>query len=1075
MSQYSWPLGDNHNSVYMDTNNFLKNCRNITDNQFYHTVRWDCKPGYVPFNYVTNYYPISGASQEITASGAFTESGVVLNPSFCNFKFPDNYINSLNSSRRLTSTGEGVRLTKLYYRINDGKWMELSPNLKSVSFDLSNNDDKVEIKATYQVWTMGNPHSPIPFVWLGDTDGMYNDGNNSFTDAVPVNPGRKYSGMINHCNGKDYNADWQLQGVSWYGPESTMLESNWTYQNAINFKSECYNKLGTSLNTWSNSDNCQMFDDNYMDKAPGFFEYIYSYGWKFNYPGFNTNDKTNGWWRSLYKSRKSMWWVYEKTFTDTYVASGIKQQQATVAVKNPTLKVVQDDQEAVFNKGSKWLNGTSGKLLINFSGPSIAFVDIYAVQKVYNEEIVTKIKSGEAITSEVTNVIEVVFSDYPQLYRSKNISYYMEIFTISNGYVNYEYRPTDTTYIATSANGTHYYNDEPSWVSNVKIKKIQTRSQLPNPLPPAYAGLNSNEIDQILSREELYQITWDTPKDPDGHPVSCSFLIDEGDFDNINLSSSDDYNLTDGIQDQWTLRIRRGADGNSNETTTLLNTRQAMIAMTDSNLALYTLPADRLVKDSEGKFINPLNMWIVPHDGRTNDYYYGTRVNLLHTGYNPITLTAVKGSVNDTVTLKILHNDYINTTVNVKIYAFMSTYPYDDSTGKYLGILYDGPIEPGYTTKTFNLYQLKDEGLGFKRGHYIKYAVACKDLNQTFSPYSQEAWGLATGYHLFDSLPSASTPFLCEKDSTVFADGIINIAWNQSIDEGDAAVNYHIYVASINKPHMNTNSEGFWVNGDTDKNYEIRRYYKTFNAGTSLPTKDMPYKLSLPEFKLGDHVQMWIVAKNDRGSSRYLTGYTLNIDNTGVKLNKPEVKVSNAIAYNLLEKEQTDGESGNVKVYQSNTLGEDATVYLYAICKKIDGPNAGEMKLFTPENTKNYLPTWDLKSGQWSPITRIFFEKAFTEEWKNSYVRYFAVAVTTSGASSYDEKDITVDAYDRWYGEHVYNEHPMPSIIRSDEQTNLHNNIYISWDYLIDVDFRDINGIKIIEGAYDPTAPKVFC
>ena len=1049
---YSWPLGDNYDSKYMDTDNFLENRRNLIDNQYYHTIQWNCSPGYVPFNYVTNYYPESGSAQEITASGAFTESGIVLNPSFQRFNFPSDYINVFNHSRMLTNTREGVRLTKLYYRINDGKWMELSPNLKNISFDLSNNGDKVEVKATYQILTMGNPHSPIPFVWLGDNDGSYNNGNNIFTDVVPVNPGRKYSGIMNINNNKDYNSDWQLQSVSWYAPGSTVLESNWTYQNAEAFKSDSYQKLGAYLNTWSGTHNCQIYDDNNMDKAPGFFNYIVSYGWKYSYVGFNTNDKTTGWWRSTYKARKSMWWVYEKTFTDTYIASGIEQQVANTTVKNTTFKVVQDDRTSIFNKGSRWLNGTNGQLLISFTGPSVAFADIYAVQKVYSEEIATKIISGKAINAGAINTIDIVFSDYPQLYRSKDIAYYIEIFTLSNGYVKYEYRPEDTSYVSVLANGVHYYNDEPSWVSNVKIKRV--------------------ESDQTVSNEELYQITWDAPKDPDGENVSYTFLLDEGNIEGINFSTSEDYSLTDGIQDKWVLRVNRSSSESNTEGTIVLDTNKAMISMTDSTSALYTLSTDRLLKDSNGNYIDPLNIWIVPHDGRTNDYYYGTKINLLRTGYNPITLEAVKGSANDIATLKILHNDFVNSTVNAKVYMFMSTHPLDNSEGKYLGVLYEGPIEPGYTTKTINLQEKIREGFNIKRGHYIKYAVVCDDLDQAFDPYSSDAWDLATGYHIFPYLPTISTPFLCEDPERVFVDGRVRIAWNESINNNndDAQIRYYIYVASINRPSMNTNSDGFWVNGEREINYEARRYYKVIDAGTALPTKDMPYILSLPEFELGDYVQIWITAKDDKKSSRYLTGYTLDVDNSGVKLNKPVINVSDVITYNLLEKPGVDGENGCVKVYQSNTLGEDATVRLYAICKKIDGANAGDMKLF------DNVATWYLKSGEWSFNTKIDFRSAFGEEWSNSYVRYFAVSTTTSGASSYDANDITINAYDNWYGEHVYNEHPMPTIIKADEGlTNLHSNIYITWGYSIDEDFRDLDNIDLIEGAYDPTAPKVFC
>ena len=91
MSNYLWPLGNN-NAEYMDTDSFLKKRRNVTKHNYYHTVEWTCKPGLLPFNYITNYYPLSGRTEQITASGVFSEDGVKLNPSFCGYNFPDNYI-----------------------------------------------------------------------------------------------------------------------------------------------------------------------------------------------------------------------------------------------------------------------------------------------------------------------------------------------------------------------------------------------------------------------------------------------------------------------------------------------------------------------------------------------------------------------------------------------------------------------------------------------------------------------------------------------------------------------------------------------------------------------------------------------------------------------------------------------------------------------------------------------------------------------------------------------------------------------------------------------------------------------
>ena len=148
MSHYLWPLGSNYNNEYMDTDDFLKNCREVKKKAGYHNVKWRVQPGFVPFNYVTNYYPINGCTQEITASGIFSEEGIALNDFFSGYIFPDEYLGVHGPARKLTFGGEGVRLTKLYYRINDGKWMELSPGLKWIEFDLSKNGDKVENPST---------------------------------------------------------------------------------------------------------------------------------------------------------------------------------------------------------------------------------------------------------------------------------------------------------------------------------------------------------------------------------------------------------------------------------------------------------------------------------------------------------------------------------------------------------------------------------------------------------------------------------------------------------------------------------------------------------------------------------------------------------------------------------------------------------------------------------------------------------------------------------------------------------------------------------------------------------------
>lgn len=1076
MSYYLWPLGSNYNNEYMDTDDFLKNCRTVDKNSYYHTVKWRCQPGFLPFNYVANYYPLSGKTEQIDASGIFSEEGIALNPFFRGYYFPDEYVRVHSEARKLAHAGEGIRLTKLYYRINDSKWIELSPDLKYVSFDLTNNGDKVDIKATYQVWTMGNPHSPIPFMWLGDEVGVYNDGKNKFSDAVPVNPGRKHSGIINYHKGKDYNADWQLQSVSWYAPGSTMLESNWAYQNAIYFREETHKKQNIYLNTWHDMFECQKFNEQYMDKALGYYSYPYQYGWNYNYSSYNTNDTTSGWWKSPYKTRKGVWWIYEKTFTDSYVASGIKDMPVHVPVSDVSLKILPMEKNWT---RTKWLDGTKGKLTITFDGPNLAFADIYAKQLVYDTEIETLIKANYPITKDIVNTIEIDFIDYPQLYRSKDIAYYIKIYTIDGAIKKYEYEPFDTSYAALIKDGVHYYNDEPSWISNIKITQITDKNQIFDPVP-----VWNTQYEEWLQNNELYQISWDTPKDPDGDIVEYMFLQDNCDLRDISFIVLDEYTTEYNRKDNWILRCKQNGI-NEPENIVVQNNYPKRYGYSPYNHALYHLSNDYFKKDSSGKYINPVKMWIVPYDGNNNNYYYGTKVDLLNIEDAPLVLEVLDNNnkINDCGEIKIHYNNNIKTSVKIKVHAFMSDKLYDKSSGSYLGLVYEGYINLGDTNITVSLYDKINNEVKFQRGHYIKYAIQCDELNQRFDPYSSNAWKLATGYHIYNRLPVSVTPFMCEDKNEALKNGVASIAWNKSLDDDNDYLYYILYIAITNRPELNTNIKTFWINEDKDANMKRKKFYKSINVGTTLPTKDFPYKLNLTDFRETDELEIWITVKDGKNSSRYLTGESLFINNSDECICTTQVVVSNAYAIDLLGKEAIDGESGFVQVCQVNSNGEQGTVKLHAICKKINGPQAGETKVFTN------IATWNLNCGEWSPNTRIKFKAAFGEEWSNSEVKYYAVLTTNSGMSSYDptvrryrtfalarDANLNSNNYEEWSGYHIYNEQPAPYIIRFNKyKSNMHKNIYIDWGYnMIYEDFKDLEGFELIDGGYDPVVPKVF-
>ena len=979
MSNYLWPLGNN-NAEYMDTDSFLKKRRNVTKHNYYHTVEWTCKPGLLPFNYITNYYPLSGRTEQITASGVFSEDGVKLNPSFCGYNFPDNYIEVHSKARKMIQAREGLRLTKLYYRVNDGKWIELSTDLKNVSFNLSNNKDKIEIKATYQLWTMGNPHSPIPFLWLGNEEGVYNKGKNKLNDIVPVNPGRKHSGIINYSKGVDYNSDWQLQSVNWYALDSTIQESNWAYQNALYLKDEVNKKNNVSLNTWNDTLDCQKFNDTYMNKPPGYYPYIYQYGWNYNYPDYNTNNITNKWWESTYKTRKGVWWVYEKTFTDSYIASGIEEAPAAIPVTDVSLKVLPMEREWT---RTKWLDGTKGKLVLTFNGPKSAFVDIYSKQLIYDSEIELLLKPNVPITSGTENTIEIDFTDYPQLYRSKNIAYYVKIHTLNGSDKKYDYTPSDTSYLSLIGNGVHYYNDEPPWITNVKIAQVKNKKEILDPVP-----IWNEQYEWWLQNNELYQISWSTPKDPDGDIVEYMFLQSNNILDDVSFISLDDYSVKYNRNDDWVLKCKQN-DLDKSENVTVKSDYPKRYGFSPHNHALFHLSNDYLKKHTESSKI-----WIVPHDGKNNNYYYGTKVDLLNIKSTPLTLEVLDNK-NDHGEIIVHYKNNIEKTANIKIHTFISNNAHDKTLGNYLGVIYEGQINPGDTKISVSLYDKINGQCKLKRGHYIKYAIECSDLNQGFNPYDKNNWEMALRYHIYNVLPTASTPFLCGKNE-IPKNKIVNIAWNKSLIDDNNSASYTLYIAVNNRPELNKNNGTFWINGDQDSNMVTKKFYKSINVGTTLPTKDFPYKLNLTDLQEDDKLEIWITASDKNNSSRYLTGESLFINNSDRYVCTTQIAVSDAYIIDLLGGESIDSNSGFVQVCQINSKGEQGTVKLHAVCKKIRGNQIGKTKVFTN------IATWNLNCGEWSPNTKINFKVIFGEEWSNSEVKYYAVVTTNSGVSSYD-------------------------------------------------------------------------
>ena len=952
---------------------FLTNSRStsLSADKRTRTITWDFTPGKVFYNYV-----VPGGSTQ--RKGYYNHEGI--------YRYEDGAYKANNPiSRR--GLFEGVKCVKIQYRKNGGTWTTIS-DVKGITssklkqtFTSTKNGDVYDVKATYQVWTMGSPFRLVPFMWFGTLAGVYNEGANKFSQSTPANPGRGWSGMCNYTekknSGTDKNSSWKIVNYSWYQPNSTSKTTNWTYLHA----KEYYESKKTASNGWLSTYACEK--------------------WLKGMPYSSAND---GWTGNVtgvapQKTRKSSWWTFEKIFSDTYTVSGVTEKPAPLANPTVTLKVVDN---LTNRDDSGRLNGIAGKVQITYkqSNGVAGTYKLWAYQQNESSLVNTLIKS-ESIKNNETKTLTVNFTQFNALQRSKNIAYYVTVET-----PDLEYSTTRTAKSASSitwtnliAAGIHYFNDEP-WYSST-----------------FYADKSANSM----------TLNWNTCTDPDRHDVLYTIYVCRKGYTAIGTD---------------TLRVKSGS---------------SYITKTISYHDIYSVDGFTTCDIDTSKYYDgeALDIYLVPMDAYYNDYHYANSLNETTGPDAEVTLKVIDNMTNrdstgllsgDHGTIQYTYNHRNSLSASIKIYAYIASSTFSKTCGgtyacEIYSIPYASPGSSGSFVVDFNSHS------AFKRGHYIKYfAVATDSAGETsLLPYaynSSNMWYEATGYHYFNSIPTAVSPFITEDQNSMYDDDYVDLAWAEASDLEGHTIFYKMYIqVEGNTPY----SETFYFN--SVDNPSTQKYTKVLDLGsTTLPDQYNPYSLRVADY-IGKEVNVWIKTYDSYNSSKYLCGSILNLNNPGVAPDVPSIEVSYAYAKDLYGESKVDGENGYVSVSYSHPAGRPGSVYLHAICRNIV---TGEMRAFKD------IAEFQMTSGGWSPDTKLNFPQIFGNDWRSSEIRYYATAKTEKGEWSVPEGlswTPNTSMWDSWTGTHKFNEEPGDIHISiNHDLCNLHDNVFVEWRPTTDPD-----------------------
>ena len=978
---------------------FLKDSRSssYSSNKRSCTVTWDCTPGKVFYNYV-----IPGGSTQ--RKGYYNHE--------CIYRYN-------SSTKKYVKAGlrygmfEGVKCVKIQYRKNGGTWSTVSNSKGIPSADLkrkftsSKNGDKYEIKATYQVWTMGQPFRDVPFMWFGVQSGYYNNGSNKFSQSAPANPGRGWSGMSNYekskNGGSDKNSSWKVVDYSWYQPNSSSKNTNWTYLHAKKYyEGKDLEKGGkkTSSNAWLSKAACEKW----LRGMP----YGKDMGWTGNVSGVAPQN-----------TRKSSWWTFEKTFTDSFTVSGVKEKPDPLSDPTVSLKVI-NNLTTKDDRGN--YNGISGTLQFTYkqSEKVSGTYKVFAHQNIGNNETISDVVSSGSINNNETKTIKVNFGSLKNFKRSKTIAYFVRVETPDPEYNTVRVgKSSKTMWSEYIKCGTHYYNEEPMYSSSFTSKKTSDTS---------------------------ITLNWNGCKDPDGHSITYYIVIGGATSVDMGIMAPGNGLLTNK------LRVKSG-NGYVNK-------------QLKANKIYSTTNTSYTIDTSSYSGNKNLNIFLIPADKYFNDYYYANSLSEVTGPETEISINVIDNMTNNDDS-GVISGEHGKITVNYKnrkgiaadieIYSYVSNNKNDkNSGGHYCNKACTIKDMASGTSKSV---VINFEGM-FERGRYIKYFAVAKVKDGTFSDIPDgrvdvnSMWSKATGWHYFNSIPTAVTPYLVEDRSTVFNDNRVDIAWPKSTDLEGHDIYYTLYIKAEGLADKN---ETFYIER-TDNPVNMKYTQKIELWNSTYPSTDNPYTIDVSKY-IGKNIYVWIKTEDKYKASKYLTGNVLDVGNPAVSPSVPSIKLDYAYSKDLYGKDKVDGENGYVSVSYSHPAGRDGSVYLHAICRKPDGT----MQAFKD------IASFQVENGKWSSMTKLNFPKIFGNEWRTSEIRYYATAKSNMGEWSESAGSLWKPGISMWEsfkGSHKFNEEPGISSLRiNHDKCNLHDNIFIEWDKSDDID----------DPYSNPTYAIVFC
>ena len=948
-------------------------------------ITWDCYPGDVYYNYV-----IPGGSTQ--RKGLWAADGIHRWNGSKYVKASTRCCYEANGSGN--NFGEGVKCVKIQYRVNWGSWVTYKENWNGIpwadrqlKFTSAKNGECYEVKCTYQVWSQGSPFRDVPFMWFGDKSGYYNSGYNRFNTGGPADPQRAWSGLCDYTKngnkGTDKNSDWWLASITWARPNSTDIWTNWT---------RCH------ANYWDNNGG-----SNKWKYSAEFYEKGMNNGTNMGWTGNVTG-------RNPQTCRKNLWWCFQRTFSDSYYSTGIKEKPDPLS--NPTISVKAFNNLLNVDENNRY-NGTKGQIQVTMNhaqGHSATYnVWAYTTDK-SGKEYYIKVISNATINSGKTKTHTIDFTSSSfNFTRSRSIGYIAECNVWDGEYNTNRYAKSNEWGLSNALkNGSHYFNE------------------CPYACPSFYTNT-------VGDRTKNIKLQWDAAKDPDGHAITYYIYVCR---DASKYSTSTSEKL-------W-------IDKEGKYVTFKYHNVYTTTALT------YNLDT---TKYNEGE---NLTIYICPWDGYWNNYYYGTKMTTsvdldlsvsLKVTNNMTTKDADGILSGDHGTLSFTYSNKHNRKGRVRIYSYRSGSQANESHGVYIKRVYDSGedvstyISPGtYTLKIdFNK-------LGISRGHYIRYYAVAQDSEgiATKKPYpvdNPNIWSYATKGHYFNMVPNAVKPFVSEKYETeedIFYDDILEIGWPASKDLEGHDINYKLYMQVVGDAN---NKKEKCYTSLSDAGTE-REYTKIFNLGTNVSADgDFPYELDLdPKQYIGKTLNFWIKTTDKYNASKYLSSGILKLNNPGVKPEVPEIDVEYVYGEDFYGRDTINGEEGYITVDHSHDKGRAATVRLYAMLKRITD---GKIRVI-----KDPITSWKLSSGSWSPRTKLNFQKLFGDEWRSSEIRYYATATTDLGECSVD-KNWAPDAnmWEDWIPGHKFNEEPWtPTIVFNDADSNLHYNAIIEWDPVNDPD-----------------------